>query len=337
MSLRSIIKEVADQSGFDFIFSDVLVDEKKITCNIQNLEIQNALHSIFSQFQISYKVYSGGSIVLFREPKSSKPIIKKALPKDGPIHPPILKNKVKLCYPSEAEKQGIEGRVNMSLLVDENGDVKVSKVTRSSSYEILDKAAIEYSHQLKFDPAMKNGVASLVWVSWSVNFKSPETEFFQCDYVYKLHNLYKLADLYTGEKRNEILHNIILIHKDCIEYLKNKPEIDFNEIIKQVLFPEVYEEWKNLWKKWHLHFIVFQDFLLRYPDSELTSLVIADLLNYLDADLAHIKNSVNDNPQNQRKIEYIINTIHCFLAEKFPNSITKNSLTRVESFSELKK
>ena len=333
MPLRSIIKEVADQSGFDFVFSDVLVDEKMITCDIKNLEIEDTLRLIMSQFQISYKTYSDGSIVLFREQKSIKSIKKKQLPKNDTIHPPILKNKVKLCYPSEAEKQGIEGRVNMSLLVDESGEVTLSKITRSSGHEILDKAAIEYTHKLKFDPAMINGVPSVVWVSWSVNYKSPETDFFQCDYIYKLNNLYKLADIYSGEKRNDILQNIILIHKDCIEYLKNKPEIDFNEIIKQVLLPEVYEEWKDLWKKWHLHFIVFQDFLLRYPDSELTSQVIADLLNFLDVDLANIKNSVNDNPQNQRKIEYIIKTIHCFLADKFPNSITKNILSRVETFS----
>ena len=185
MPLRSVINDIADQSGFDFVFSDVLVDEKMITCDIKNLEIEDTLRLIMSQFQISYKTYSDGSIVLFREQKSIKSIKKKQLPKDDTIHPPILKNKVKLCYPSEAEKQGIEGRVNMSLLVDESGEVTLSKITRSSGHEILDKAAIEYTHKLKFDPAMKNGVPSVVWVSWSVNYKSPETDFFQCDYIYK--------------------------------------------------------------------------------------------------------------------------------------------------------
>ena len=64
MPLRSVINDIADQSGFDFVFSDVLVDEKMITCDIKNLEIEDALHLIMSQFQISYKIYSGGSIVL---------------------------------------------------------------------------------------------------------------------------------------------------------------------------------------------------------------------------------------------------------------------------------
>jgi len=333
MSLRSMIKELADQSGFDFVFNDELVNEKMITCNIENLEIQNALHLIFSQFQISYKIYSDGSIVLFREQKSIKPIIKKERPKDDTIHPPILKNKVKLCYPSEAEKQGIEGRVNMSLLVDESGEVTLSKITRSSGHEILDKAAIDYAHKLKFSPAMKNGISSVVWVAWSANFKSPETEFFQCDYAYKLQNLYKLADLYSGEIRNEILQNIILIHNDCIEYLKDKPEIDFNEIIKEVILAEVFEKWRDLWKEWHLHFIVFQDFLLRYPNSKLTSQAIADLLNFLEMDLADIKSKANDNPYTQKKIEYIIKSIESFLNDKFPKSDKIDLLSRIETYS----
>ncbi len=302
-SLRSVLREISCKSKTNFIFCDALVDCKIITCNFKKVTMEQALHKMLSNSDIAFKVYPTGSVVLFNKISTAKIIEKKEIVKET-IQSPLLKNKVKLCYPAEAKNEGLEGRVNMSLLVDENGDVKVSKVTRSSTSEILDKAAIEYAHKLKFDPAMKNGVPYVVWIFWCVNYKSPEIDFFQCDYIYKLNNLYKLADIYSGEKRNYILQNIILIHKDCIEYLKNKPEIDFNEIIKQVLLPEVYEEWKDLWKEWHLHFIVFQDFLLRYPDSELTSQVIADLLYYLEMDLADIKNNVNDNPYTQNKIYY---------------------------------
>jgi len=333
--LRNVLKNITCQSNTKFIFSDLLVDGKDITCDFKNVPVEQALFKILSNSDLAFKIYPNGSVVLFKKEKAALKIEKKEIIKET-IQPPLLRNKVMPCYPKEAENEGLEGRVNMSLLVDENGDVKVSKVTRSSTYEILDKAAIEYSHQLKFGPAMKNGVPTVVWVSWSVSFKSPETEFFQSDYIYKLHNLYKLVDLYTGEKRNEILQNIILIHNDCIEYLKNKPEIDFNEIIQQVLLPEVYETWKDLWKEWSLHFVVFQDFLLRYPTSELTSQAIADLLNYLELDLAYIKDSVNDNPHNQKKIEYITKTIHCFLIDMFPNSNMKNFSSQIESHSETK-
>ena len=328
--LRNILKQISNQTNTKFVFCDFLVDGRQVTCNFKNTTVVQALVEILSNLDIAFKFYLDDSVVLFKKQRIKPKITKKENIKEI-IQPPLLRKKIKPSYPKQAENEGLEGRVNLSLLVDENGDVKISKVIRSSSYEILDKAAIEYSHQLKFEPATKKGVPTVVWVSWSVNFKSPETEFFQCDYIYKLQNLYKLAELNSGEKRNEILHNIILIHNDCIEYLKNKPEVDFNEIIKQVVLPDIYDEWQDLWKEWHLHFVVFQDFLVRYPNSVLTTQAIADMLNHLDSDLAHIKSIAKDSPHTQKKIDFIIKLVDNFLNENYPKSNTKNFLSQIET------
>ena len=328
--LRNVLKQISNQTNMKFVFCDFLVDGEVVTCDLKNTTVEQGLAEILSNLDIAFKFYPNDSVVLFKKQRVKPKITKKENIRET-IQPPLLRNKIKPGYPKQAENEGLEGRVNLSLLVDENGDVKVSKVTRSSSYEILDKAAIEYSHQLKFEPATKKGVPTVVWVSWSVNFKSPETEFFQCDYIYKLQNLYKLAELNSGEKRNEILHNIILIHNDCIEYLKNKPEVDFNEIIKQVVLPDIYDEWQDLWKEWHLHFVVFQDFLVRYPNSVLTTQAIADMLNHLDSDLAHIKSIAKDSPHTQKKIDFIIKLVDNFLNENYPKSNTKNFLSQIET------
>ncbi|HOP63371.1 MAG TPA: TonB family protein [Spirochaetota bacterium] len=52
----------------------------------------------------------------------------------------IEKRKV---YPVSAKRRGIEGEILLSFIVGYNGEVRSVKVTKSSGYEILDKAAAD--------------------------------------------------------------------------------------------------------------------------------------------------------------------------------------------------
>ncbi|MDB4981568.1 MAG: Ferric siderophore transport system, periplasmic binding protein TonB, partial [Myxococcales bacterium] len=66
--------------------------------------------------------------------------------------PPRLLNEVKANYPPEAQRMGIEGAVEMKLLLDENGDVRKVTITKPAGhgFDELARAAIK---KAKFTPA----------------------------------------------------------------------------------------------------------------------------------------------------------------------------------------
>ncbi|MXX94201.1 MAG: energy transducer TonB [Gammaproteobacteria bacterium] len=47
-----------------------------------------------------------------------------------------------LTYPQEAREQGIEGKVNVSMTLHDNGEVSQVKMTKSSGFDLLDQEAL---------------------------------------------------------------------------------------------------------------------------------------------------------------------------------------------------
>lgn len=73
-------------------------------------------------------------------------------------------------YPELAKKAGIEGRVFVQFVVDENGDVINPHVTRGV-HEALDQAALNAVKELSFEPGRQGGEAVKVQMALPVTFK----------------------------------------------------------------------------------------------------------------------------------------------------------------------
>lgn len=73
-------------------------------------------------------------------------------------------------YPGFARKAGIEGRVIVRFVVDENGNVTNPTVT-SGVHKLLNKAALEAVKKLKFKPGMQRGKPVKVRMSLPVTFR----------------------------------------------------------------------------------------------------------------------------------------------------------------------
>jgi TonB family protein len=76
-------------------------------------------------------------------------------------------------YPEEAREAGIEGRVFVQFVVDENGDVVDPKVTRGVQ-EALDEEALAAVKQLECTPGKQRGQPVRVRMALPVTFKMPE-------------------------------------------------------------------------------------------------------------------------------------------------------------------
>ena len=82
---------------------------------------------------------------------------------------PELTNELILEYPNLAEKAGLEGTVDVKLLVGSDGRVKKATVLRGK--EIFHKATLKAVMRFVFKPAIQNGKPVPVWVVVPIEFK----------------------------------------------------------------------------------------------------------------------------------------------------------------------
>jgi len=82
--------------------------------------------------------------------------------------PAIQKN---LVYPEIARKAGVEGRVYVNVLIDEQGNVIDTKILKSLGNNGCDEAAVAAIRKVKWKPAKQRDKAVKVWVGIPVVFK----------------------------------------------------------------------------------------------------------------------------------------------------------------------
>jgi len=101
-------------------------------------------------------------------PPSSKPE-PPSRPK-GPSRPPRVLDWTDPPYPEQARQQGVEGTVVLQLTVGADGLPGNVRVSRSSGHAALDKAAIAHVRRARFSPALKDGKAVPMAITFRVKF-----------------------------------------------------------------------------------------------------------------------------------------------------------------------
>ena len=84
--------------------------------------------------------------------------------------PPKLIKMVKPQYPEIAREDGVDGKVILTLIVDEEGDVIQAEVIISEPADIFDEAALTAVRQYKFEPAKSHGKAIKVQMGQTIVF-----------------------------------------------------------------------------------------------------------------------------------------------------------------------
>lgn len=74
-------------------------------------------------------------------------------------------------YPKRAERNGWEGTVLLTLLINAKGAVEKVGIAKSSGYDLLDQQARASVSSWRFNPARRNGVAIAVTVQQPVIFR----------------------------------------------------------------------------------------------------------------------------------------------------------------------
>lgn len=76
-----------------------------------------------------------------------------------------------LKYPETGRRLYLEGSVYIRALIDENGEVAIVRIAKSSGYPFFDDAAIDAVRSVKWNPGIQHDRPVKAWVSIPVHFK----------------------------------------------------------------------------------------------------------------------------------------------------------------------
>ena len=178
--LHSILNDIKNNSGVNFVYNDEFIKDKFVTCNVINLPIENAINKVLNVSDLNYKKFNGNCYVLFRKIKKVKKpygtIVKQQtemnnFSSENIITNPELISKGDPFYPALALKDNLEGKVGMKLLISKDGRVVKSIVEKTSGYSVLDNAAAEYCRKLEFKPAIVNNQPINIWLYMVFSYK----------------------------------------------------------------------------------------------------------------------------------------------------------------------
>lgn len=77
-------------------------------------------------------------------------------------------------YPRRARRRGLEGVVELRILVGATGEVERAVVERSSGHDVLDEAAKSGVARWRFEPALRDGKPVAAWIRRTIRFRLAE-------------------------------------------------------------------------------------------------------------------------------------------------------------------
>jgi TonB family protein len=172
-SLSSVLEEIRSQASVNFVYNDKLVSDVKVTIKLDSGSIEYAIKKILDGSDISYKEFPPNSYVLYKDKKPVEKHFRAVILNKNVVEmdtariliEPKLISKINLTYPTDAIKHNLEGKVLIKILINREGDVSRTNLEQTSGSTILDSAAIDYTHSLKFIPAKADGKPIHIWIS----------------------------------------------------------------------------------------------------------------------------------------------------------------------------
>ena len=178
--LRQILKEISRQAGVFFVFSDALVEGRDIALPSQGEPLKQVMRLLLRDSNLGFQVRPPDIIVLYQLVlPPGVPEAKEVLPVPFtpiPLVPPQLLTVEQPPYPPAALTQGLEGPVNMNLLVNKLGKVDRVELVTTSGHAILDQAGMRFAKTLVFKPARQGDKPVDTWINHVLEFRLVQRE-----------------------------------------------------------------------------------------------------------------------------------------------------------------
>ncbi len=238
--------------------------------------------------------------------------------------PPVQKNHPRLLYPKIAQERAFSGDIKAVVLVTKEGIVDKVDIIQPSGHDVLDNSAVQYCKSLVYTPAKRNGEAVPSRVMLALKFNLANPNWNVKEYIFDVNDLYSDIEKLEGSERTEAQREVLLKHNEFIMNMQDA--LNFNAAIKDVIMQNIADEWKEGWNAWPLSFLLYHDFIQRYPDYDSLAVVRAQLKKAAQEDIQYITNSTTENPVAEKQKEDTISKIKRFVEINYPD-ITLNDLS----------
>ncbi len=278
--LRQVLEDISSQSGIQFVFCDAMVDGKEVSVSFDGLDLAQGLKLILDPLKLVWRPMEENLVVLFNADVVS--LGKKTERKKPENNPPTLHSTAYQEYPRLAQFKGLEGTVDLNLLIDKEGNVNDAKVVESSGYMILDNAAMTFVRKLKFNPAKQAGMPVPVWISWSLKYELRDSQIFQMEPFNTIESLRNALDQSPGDSMSHVI--LVDAYLEGIRYLMAQNNLYFNTLLKRFMNSESFDPWSEFRNDVPLYFLLMHDYISLYPTSPLrkpAEQLLVDFMQYV--------------------------------------------------------
>jgi TonB family protein len=201
------------------------------------------------------------------------------------VQPKLLSTKEPLAYPVEALNLGIEGKTVIRILVDTDGYITESTILESSGSHLLDESALKMVKSSLYEPGTIDGVPGIFELHIPMYFKLGNTY----DLLNDIDEWLEQTLLYqeeieraTAESKSESYENLFFHYQEMAQEISYTRSKDVNNIILDIVAKSVSRDWREYRDKWPLGFLLYQDYIKRYPDSKYISNSLDGLIRHFE-------------------------------------------------------
>ncbi|HKJ68317.1 MAG TPA: energy transducer TonB [bacterium] len=231
--------------------------------------------------------------------------------------PKLIKDSVQLKYPIQAYDENIEGKVLLRIYIDEEGMVQYAKIYRSSGYDILDSAAIEVAESARFRPGRVNGEIQGMWLTWPLVYSFDRI----AEDTRKWKQKVRAAQYSASRDQSDAQYDLLVYYRGMARKMVDDRNVQLNDMVFSVCLSAVKSQWDEYKHDWPLSFLLFQDFLTRYPDSDHRKTAEDYLRDYLTYEITLLQNTpfAKETREGQNK-QKLLQTMVGFLREHYPQA-----------------
>jgi len=230
--------------------------------------------------------------------------------------PPAIKFQPRLIYPKVAQENAYSGTIKVYLQITTQGEVEKVNIIKSSGYEPLDYATINYCKRLIFSPGLKDGKPIKSRILWDIEYNLSGQNETVDNYLAEIKELYKRIPPVSDPNRNFFEKEILQKYSQFI--VKTCDGKYFNRAITQIISQQLTDQWQQHWNSFPLTFLLYQDFIERFKDYNDITAVITLLKNSLLQDVQYIKETQTLDNHSKTNRDLLLNKIRQFVSANYP-------------------
>ncbi|MFC1543416.1 energy transducer TonB [Candidatus Neomarinimicrobiota bacterium] len=246
----------------------------------------------------------------------------------GYVPPKILLDSFITFYPSEAYLEKMEGKVILLMYIEKNGYVGKAAITSSSGYDILDSTALSIARTVRLSPGLINGEPAEFWMTWPIIFRLSSAPIFTIDleeWRQTAHDLQVTAVEGSFMKRIMAQDNLLGQYLKVSKLMAENHSIIPNKTIMELVASPIRDFWIEYQDVWPLEFVLFQDFIYRFPDSWFIPRAKTMHVDYMRNEIAQLREASMARSPIALRRRLLLDELTRFLGEYYPEALGQES------------